>query len=559
MKKSGFTLVELLAVIIILAIISTIASLLVGKTITNSTEELTEIQIKNIEEAAKTYYLKEGIAEEDYNRKNYGTCVNVSYLVENGYIDKKVINPKNKEEITGSVSITYNSNKYRYDYQETICVEPPDLYDNTLTPVIYNGNSWVIADTSKEWYNYEKQEWANAVILNKDSNKKVGDPVTVDGTNPDVLAMLVWIPRYEYKIEGDFGKSGTSVDSPGEIEVNFINTNTKKASDTYRIHPAFNFGGTDISGIWVGKFELSHTTLSLSTTNNNLGCTNSTCINSSGFRILPNVQSLRYNNVSSFFYGIRSMSKDNNIFGIDKNITDTHMIKNSEWGAVAYLSQSKYGKYGNSDYTGRDKEVYINNSSDYYTGRSGGSYGGNVSSNSYGTYLYNGYLLDNNLKTEARYIDKIASTTGNIYGIYDMSGGSWEYVMGVFANSYGEKWSGTTSTSNSGFKGKVGNDGINIEGLEWPDAKYYDIYKAYTEKAITSTTACNGGICYGHALTETTRWYGDYETIVDSNNPWYIRGAYYNDRNMIGVYAYHAWSGGQRFTISTRVVLTPTT
>ena len=45
----------------------------------------------------------------------------------------------------------------------------------------------------------------------------------------------------------------------------------------------------------------------------------------------------------------------------DNNNIDTHMIKNTEWVIVAYLSQSKYGKYGNENYTGADKEVAINN------------------------------------------------------------------------------------------------------------------------------------------------------------------------------------------------------
>ena len=32
------------------------------------------------------------------------------------------------------------------------------------------------------------------------------------------------------------------------------------------------------------------------------------------------------------------------------------MMKNMEWGAVAYLSHSKYGKYGNSMYEGSNKK-----------------------------------------------------------------------------------------------------------------------------------------------------------------------------------------------------------
>ena len=89
--------------------------------------------------------------------------------------------------------------------------------------------------------------------------------------------MLVWIPRYEYKIEGDFGKGGQSADLQGEIEVNFIKNTQLTSDDGYILHPAFEFGNTDddkqhLSGIWVGKFEISHTTLSSSTVTNYLGC-----------------------------------------------------------------------------------------------------------------------------------------------------------------------------------------------------------------------------------------------------------------------------------------------
>ena len=38
------------------------------------------------------------------------------------------------------------------------------------------------------------------------------------------------------------------------------------------------------------------------------------------------------------------------------------MSKNSEWGAVAYLSKSIYGKQGNLNYIGSNKEIYQNKS-----------------------------------------------------------------------------------------------------------------------------------------------------------------------------------------------------
>ena len=47
-----------------------------------------------------------------------------------------------------------------------------------------------------------------------------------------------------------------------------------------------------------------------------------------------------------------------------------------------------------------------------------------------------------------------ASTTGNISGIYDMSGGNGEYVMGVLKDASGNPMSGRNSKYNSGFNGK---------------------------------------------------------------------------------------------------------
>ena len=507
MKKNAFTLIELLAVIVILAIIALIATPIVLNIIKDSKESSqlrsAELYLGAVENAVasstlnnkklenKTYkILKDGNICIEYKENE---CINKltvevsgeipisgTITLQNGKIEEVKLKYENKK------IITYDENKKLVyalpePYQESENIEVPDLYNNTLTPVIYDGDNWIIADVTEKWYNYSNQEWANAVILNSSVNKKVGDTITVDGASPDALAMFVWIPRYEYKIEGTYGKGGTSKTSPGEIEVNFVTKDTKAASDTYRIHPSFNFGGEDISGIWVGKFELSHTTK----ITNSIGCTTDTCDEADNLRIIPNVQSLRSNSVSSFFYGIKSINKEKNIFGINSIITDTHMIKNSEWGAVAYLSQSKYGKYGNSNYEITKKEVYINNSNRVYTGRSGGSYGGNTAVNSVyldktdvtnqnvntGYYTYDGYLLeyDTNNKTLHRDMSKVASTTGNISGVYDMSGGASEYVMGVFANSDGEKWS-----HNSGFVGKATPSGTDVEGLEWPNEKYYD-------------------------------------------------------------------------------------
>ena len=304
------------------------------------------------------------------------------------------------------------------------------------------------------------------------------------------------------------------VNGPREIDISFEAKNASKetgdAVDTYRTHPAFTFGTEELSGIWVGKFETSHSSLASSTTSNNLGCTNENCTNADGLIIKPNVQSLRRNNVSNQFYASRSMTRSENPFGLSSSQTDSHMMKNSEWGAVAYLSHSKYGI---------NREIYINNSSNYYTGRSGGNIGSDSTTTSTGgsytwlgqpvtgTTTY-GTVTDSTLGTNA-------STTGNVTGVYDMSGGADEYVMGNYANTKG----------GSGF-------------TTLPNSKYYDLYTS-----SNPLTACNGGVCFGHALFETSGWYKDYADFVSSGNPWFRRGGHYRSGAGAGAFT-SACSGG---------------
>ena len=238
------------------------------------------------------------------------------------------------------------------------------------------------------------------------------------------------------------------------------------------------------------------------------------------------------------------------------------MMKNDEWGAAAYLSHSKYGV---------NREVYINNSYHYYTGRSGGNvsdstpinktYTDQTSTdlyNNYGYYTWDGYLLnyDTNTKSSTRDLTKVASTTGNITGIYDMSGGAWKYVMGVFANSDGQLWSGDSASSNSGFTGLLGYSGtLSYTGVDFPDSKYYDVYKASSGTSISQLTACNGGICYGHDLSEVSNWYSDVANFVNATYPWFYRGGGCFDGFGAGAFFFGSGSGGGYANYSFRAVL----
>ena len=92
---------------------------------------------------------------------------------------------------------------------------------------------------------------------------------------------------------------------------------------------------------------------------------------------------------------------------------NSHLMKNSEWGAVAYLCYSKYGNAPKIN--GAGSEVSNIHWYDMYTGQ--GPKSATDDTHNYNTQ--NGIL---------------ASTTGNITGVYDMSGGAWERVAGFLDN-----------------------------------------------------------------------------------------------------------------------------
>ena len=191
------------------------------------------------------------------------------------------------------------------------------------------------------------------------------------------------------------------------------------------------------------------------------------------------------------------MNDSGNTYGLntDDSKVDPHMMKNTEWGAVAYLAQSKYGK---------NSEVSINDNSSYYTGGgSGTSYRTNVGQ----------------------------STTGDVTGIYDMSGGAWEYVAGY-----------------------VGNGGSYGSSLVNAPARYKDTYSSYT--------APTSGGHYGDAAWETSSsssssngsWYSDYSYFPGSGS-FFVRGGSYGYGSGAGLFYFNDLDGGSGSRISFRVVV----
>ena len=467
------------------------------------------------------------------------------------------------------------------------------VLDSAMIPVYYDETSetWKKADStnkSNNWYDYCEKKWANSVTV-ADTNRSTYQNAEVGTEIPlsDILTMQVWIPRYKYKV-WNYNADGTVGSKPQQIEITFESKNNKTGeitcedaisgtdespSETCKqkknnttctddtcnnktyTHPAFTFGDKEINGFWVGKFEITGTIDNITTK--------------------PNTKSIKNQNISTFETNILNMQNNNNQYGFS-GTTDTHMIKNSEWGAVIYLSHSKYGLCIKKTCS----EVNINNSSSMYTGRSGGYPGGYSAVNkvykdkstitklynTYGFYRYDGYLLDylKNHGNSQKNISRVASTTKNIYGVYDMSGGADEYTM---ANVVGPdattmiSGSGGTYIMHSGYTGLLRTensetDFVPYTGIDYPDKKYYDIYSYNIDRGELKTSKLGDGIRETYKQYSDL-WYNDSNGIGSSNAPWFCRGGNYNSGKTAGFFYSNPSYGEPQSDTSTRLIITP--
>ena len=245
-------------------------------------------------------------------------------------------------------------------YKESILNGTDPILKDELIPVTIDNEGIVRrASLTSKWYSYEKKKWANAVIL-KDESKIYTDNEIIP--EESIESYFVWIPKYRYQL-WDLGlyDSLTSIDTSKvhEIPVIFGDYNTSDSVNgecttpmesgatgncnvgDYMTHPAFL--SIPSKGFWVGKFETGYegaTTKEEAEVNER---------DASKIIVKPNVYSWRVIQAANAFYSS---------YDYKRNL-DSHMMKNTEWGAVAYLQHSKYGS---------QTSVRLNNNSSFITG-----------------------------------------------------------------------------------------------------------------------------------------------------------------------------------------------
>ena len=118
MNKKGFTLIELMAVIVILSVIALITTPIVINVISNVRNELSNEQKQIIENAARMWGIKNLSADDNNQPIKNSEVINsiaINNLKNDGFLEKKDIKNEDEMEHAG-VCISYDGNQFIYKF-----------------------------------------------------------------------------------------------------------------------------------------------------------------------------------------------------------------------------------------------------------------------------------------------------------------------------------------------------------------------------------------------------------------------------------------------------------
>ena len=390
---------------------------------------------------------------------------------------------KEEEENLQEITDTINGVE---GYSRSKKVNSPKVVTGMI-PIKWKNNNWIVcSQDDAEWYNYDdKKEWANVML--SDGTYKSGTVTEGQVVQENELgSMYVWIPRYAYKIAGEKNIEVTFLKGNTNEGVDGATYTTDQTTDTTKtaiVHPAFNLGGTELNGFWVAKFEASGT-------NKDGNAVGNASSSAAGEQYAPDSTTIAKSLPNKISWGYISIGEsekrsmdiattDKEKFGLTSG-TNSHLIKNSEWGAVAYLSYSKYGNIPMTNGTG--SLVTGSHWYDIYTGQ------GPKSETDETYYSYDeshNYNTSNGI---------LASTTKNVTGVYDMAGGAWERVAGYLDNS----------NANLSAFGKSEDGSIQYFENGKLNSKYTNLWDSYE----VSEEEKNNKVTLSDGTVETGLWDG---------------------------------------------------
>lgn len=368
-------------------------------------------------------------------------------------IEVNIINNNNQDEeikfivgtsttniVVKDIGYSYINQSKNYDHTKA---NKPYIGNLKLIPVSYHKISdkegyWYKTDVNNQddvWYDYDAGRWANAVFVNESDYQKYQKmSLQSEILMEDILGFYVWIPRFKYTVlnnsnytsferinsiyfEEENASTGTisCYDNISNMEDTHLYSEVCEDNYYGRIydnlstytHPAFQ----NNNGFWVAKFLMSD-----------------------GEKSLPNALMLKKN-----IMDISNITFKNN----------AHLLTNMEYGAITILSNSSYGKSGNKNYFTDDNYTFkrIYNNSYLYDLTGCSSEYNNFSKSFISTTskvcvpyndLTNYSHIANGVKYNVYEVGSGASTTGTIYGIYDMANINGELTSGIIALENGD-------------------------------------------------------------------------------------------------------------------------
>lgn len=415
----------------------------------------------------------------------------------------------------------------------------PYLYEDLpkekqLTPVTWsyhvNGvtvNNKIVnwtqdATPTSTWYNYSANSGKDGKLDNTTS--MWANAINNDGS------YFVWIPRFAYRVTyysdpsysdltGYYDGYGMWKADNGQKKYNLdagIETVTHNGY-TYIVHPAFmndtsktdslgnpiadfDRGGWDknLTGFWIAKYEMS--------------TKNSKYFSEPGVKCANTIK-------------VGNMYQAGISYDTEK---ESHMLKNSEWGAVAFLAYSQYGRNAH--------EISLNNTT--------------ITGNGEGETLEDETTINHEYNT---ILGARASTTGNIYGVYDMAGGGWEHVAGY------DKLGQPARLTNSNGINMTKHAKDPVTGA-YISTKYLTAYSNGQMDNVSVDILYNMGKV-GDASKEVrcssgdTYWNGDFSRFIAYTVPYYGRGGSAGYESAGGIFYTDSTSGGAYGSVTFRVSL----
>jgi uncharacterized repeat protein (TIGR02543 family) len=333
----------------------------------------------------------------------------------------------------------------------------PELADG-LTPIYWDANNNPITRGNSQWDESQWYDYTDASIAMNTS--RWANAMSEDGS------YWVWIPRYVYRISTNWHNHTKGsidicfVDGNDDSTVGNILTNLGPATDSdmsWTSHPAFTFGAYELNGIWVAKYEASRVQEEI--------------------MIMPGHEAEETTIDNAFNWSFQ-MTDSGNPYGFKSEQVNVHLMKQEEWGATAYLAHSKFG---------RNQVDITPNYNESYTGGADGL----------------GWLLNG-----------AQTTSGNLYGVYDMSGGKAEYVSAYIGDP----------------------DFSWREQCNMPNSPYCTIYDENSANAINQK---------GDAIYETcdfldlnTAWFGHRSVFPAPDDVWFVRGGTVDPLSNPGIFAF---------------------